>query len=539
MRSSLLVLLVLALAAAAVPLGQAGAQTLLTNTAEQPPFAMGFGPGVLSPISLGVPIYTGGDQVWLMADSQNQFAATLKSPAGAELGSVQVSSTGPTLLTTFSPLDPAGNWSISVVDESQPSLSLAPITIPLVQDDLSPPQLASYHLSTSGQLKMSFDLSASIQYDIAACAVGSAVPDIVSIPLPATVGTGEVLIGLNGTQASISAQGLLVYPFNFWMELHQNYSYYLGTPSTVVSRDVDVATSQAVSITPQASSVNAPFTPSAQVRTGVFTLRAYFDTPSGLSVSQTQILMPDRGGSWVWLPGCSATADATSSPFTLSSSLGANSSTWPTALFTTYESEGVGLVAETPLYLMPAVVSVVATPWSTPVTDSLLQFTAGPSVVQSAAGDGSLYLVASQYPVQVGVSLARGQTQEVVIQRPFSTVRVSVNSSKLAIETFLNGVPAPGGSISILSGNQTFASAVTGSTSSIFYLPQGNYTIVAALGNGTQTRSFFSDAGRSYVVSIDFVSPPTPGSIDALWAAAAVGAVASVLAWVKVYRDRR
>ncbi|MGD0638697.1 MAG: hypothetical protein ABSA72_11735, partial [Nitrososphaerales archaeon] len=135
MRTSLLVLLALVLAAAAVPFDQVQSQT----TGQEIPLSMGFGPGVMSPISEGIPVYTAGDQMWLMSDSHDQLLVTLHAPDGSPLISVQVTSSGPSLLSTFSAYDPAGTWSLSIVDESQPSLSLAPIPIVFVQNDLAPP----------------------------------------------------------------------------------------------------------------------------------------------------------------------------------------------------------------------------------------------------------------------------------------------------------------------------------------------------------------------------------------------------------------
>jgi len=534
-RTSLLVLLALVLAAAAVPFDQVQSQT----TGQEIPLSMGFGPGVMSPISEGIPVYTAGDQMWLMSDSHDQLLVTLHAPDGSPLISVQVTSSGPSLLSTFSAYDPAGTWSLSIVDESQPSLSLAPIPIVFVQNDLAPPNLTSYSLSGTGLLRMNFNLTETTQYDIQDCAVGSAVPEAVSIPLPPTIGSGQLLIERNGTQTSVSAQGQLVNPFNFWVELHQNYSYYLGSPTTVVSRDVRVAATEAVSIVPGASSLEGNLTTFAQIRTGRFTLRAFFDTPSGLSVTQTQVVIPNDGGGWISLPGCSASADVPSSAFSISTSLGANSSTWPTAVYTMYQSEGVEMVAETPLHLMPAVVNVVARPWETPLTDSQLEFTPGPQVLQSASDDGSLYLVASQYPVQVGISLDHNLTQEIVIEQPFSSVRVSVNSSKLDVQTYLDGSPAAGIPITILEGGESVADTVSGSAASVFYLPDGNYTVEATLGNVTLASGFVSQTGAFSVVSVRFTSPLGDEGLYVLLSIATIGAVASALLWVKVYRDRR
>jgi hypothetical protein len=48
-----------------------------------------------------------------------------------------------------------------------------------------------------------------------------------------------------------------------------------------------------------------------------------------------------------------------------------------------------------------------------------------------------------------------------------------------------------------------------------------------------------SQTGRATVLTFDFVTQSGQGSLYALLATAAVGAAASALLWIKVYRDRR
>jgi hypothetical protein len=535
--STLLLLLLLSLAAvaAALPLRAGAAATGLPSSY---PLSMGFGPSDLIPVGQGVPVYTAGDQLWLVSSIHMEL--TLTNPSGAGVVGTVLNPMDPVLLYTFSSSDPAGSWSL-VVGGSSELLNVTAVPLVVTQEDLAPANLTGYTLSGSGQLQLNLALPATTQYDIQACAVGSAIPETVSIPIPATVGTGQLLLSKNGSLLGVSTAGRISGPFNFWVELHQNYSYSLGGPSTVVSRDVEVAATGTIPMSSGETSANATFVDYAQVRDGRFTLRAFFDTPAGISVQQAQVLAPDNS-TWISLSGCSASALAGSATFSLSASLATNASRWPTAVYTMYLSEGVEMVSETTLGLMPAVLGVVAAPWGTALTDSQLTFTPGPGVEDAASGGGTLYLVAAQYPVEVAVLGLGGQSQTVLIGRPFSETQVQINSSKVSVSTYLNGGTASGASITILSSSgdsATVAHAVSGARASVFYLPDGNYTVEAALGNATQESTLLSQTGRATVVTFDFVTQSGQGSLYALLATAAVGAAASALLWIKVYRDRR
>ncbi|MDA4112536.1 MAG: carboxypeptidase-like regulatory domain-containing protein [Thaumarchaeota archaeon] len=537
MRTSLLLLLLLlSLAAAAVPFqpGAAGAAGL----APQYPLSMGFSPSTLSPVGQGVPVYTTGDQLWLM--SPISMAVNVATPGGTVVAGVNLSPMDPVLVYSFSSSDAAGSWSVTVLGSSE-TLPENTISFAFTQDDLAPASLTGYALSGSGQLQMNFSVPAVAQYDIQACAVGVVPPETASIPIPGSVGTGALLLGRNGSQLEISTGGQILAPFEFWVELHQNYSYSLGGPSTVASRDVRVAATGTITMASGETAANATFVDYAQVRDGRFTLRAFFDTPTGISVAEARVLAPDND-TWISLPGCSATARVGSTTFSLSASLAAEASTrWPTAVYTMYESEGVEMVSETSLGLMPAVLSVVATPWGTALTDSRLTFTPGPGVDEAASGGGALYLVATSYPVQVGISGLGGLSpQTVLIERPFSLTQVQVNSSKLSVSAYLDGAPVSGASITILGDGGTIAHAVSrAGSASVFYLPEGNYTVKAALGNATQVSALISQTGRASVLRFDFVTQSSQGYLYVLLATAALGAAASALVWIKVYRDRR
>jgi len=535
-RASLLLLpvLLLALVAASASFHQTPARAQ-NQASLQYPLSMGFGPGIMTPVSQGVPVYTPGDQIWVASDSQDQLTATLATPGGTTAARAILTPMDPVFLYALPSSGPAGSWTLTVTSSAQPLVGEQTTLLVAAQDVLPPATLERYLLSGSGQLEMNFTLPTTVQYDVQACAVGNALPEAASVPIPSSVGSGRLLLAKNGSELDISTQGSILRPFDFWVELHQNYSYSTG-PSTVISRDLAVAAITTVQMTAGANSTNATLIDRAQVRDGRFVVRAFFGTPSGIAVEQTEVLLSGNQ-TWISLPDCSSTAVVRATTFSLSASLADPVSRWPTAVYTMYESYGVEMVTLTMLDLQPAVVTVLASPWETPLNDSLISFTLGPGVADSSSGGATLYLVASQYPVRVEVSVG-GQTQSASVEQPFSSTTVQVNSSKLSVATYLDGKPASGASITVDAGNATLARAVGGSGFSVFYLPEGSYTVQVTLGNSTRLESVLSQTGKASVMDVYFTSRPDQTDLYLLLAAAGLGAMMSALVWVKVYRDR-
>jgi hypothetical protein len=90
-----------------------------------------------------------------------------------------------------------------------------------------------------------------------------------------------------------------------------------------------------------------------------------------------------------------------------------------------------------------------------------------------------------------------------------------------------------------MTGSGTIAHAVSGAGFSVFYLPQGNYTVRVSLGNSTIVEKVLSETGSSSVLSAYFTTSPDREGLYLLLATAGIGSVASAVVWVKVYRDRR
>jgi hypothetical protein len=547
--SLVLLLALLALAALLPVVGRpAAAQTDVAPIAV-PSLSMGFGPGLLTPTSQGVPVYTAGDQLWVSSDSSASLGITLTDPGGVTIASTALLPMDPAIVHSFSGSEPTGVWSLTVgpgssENQSQP---VEPQTVQflVVQAFPDPATLSGYSLSAAGGLAMNFTLPTTVQYDIDACAVGTPQPTTASVPIPSALGSGQILLGEEGASLSIATKGLVSAPFEFWVELDQNYSYLQGlSPTSVVSRSIEVASTSATALVPDQGSTtafNASLSEDAQLRAGRLELRAFFDSSVGISVEQTWVLSLGDG-SWMPLQGCSAYGAVSSRSFSLSASLTGPVSGWPAAVYTTYDVYGVEMFSASDVGLEPAVLSVDASPWGTSLTDSLLNFSSpGGAELASSPGNGTLYLVSGQYPVDVVVSTGTQPGFTVTIAQPFTETEVQVNSSKLSVATYLGtGGRAAGASIAVLdAGGQPVATAASGGQSpAVFYLPPGNYTVRASLGNSTQVEVDVSQPGVSSAIAFHFA---TGSGTDVVYLleTAAVGLVASIVVWVKVYRDRR
>ena len=512
MRGRLVLLLLLVGAFLCVqPLQMASAQVVVT-TSLAPPVELGYSPGSLNTIANGVPVYTTGDSLWVMSTSSTPFILQLSNPNGSVLASGVINPQAPIDLYTFPPSAVSGTWALTevVLQTAEASGSIPLLVVDANSVALS---MTGYALSSDGNLSMTFTTAPSNAYDFLACSVGGQPPDTLSIPLPGALGTGNMQVTMNGSSVEITAKGAVSSPFSFWVELHQDYSYTDGSSSTVVSRDMEVASSTAIPISPGSNATSSPITAAVNMRPGLFTLRAFFDSSSGLSAATASVLIPGNSSTWIPLSSCSASSKNPSPPFTLSSRLGSSTQTWPTQVYLTYLEDGVEMYSVTTVRVQPAALAVVASKWDAPLTDSELTFHPGPGVQQSATADGTIYLTATQYPLTIGVSILKGEVQSVVIPSPYSYVTLELNASRLVVDTLVAGDATPGAAVVISTGNTTISLAKSGFGGvAEFYLPPGSYNITGTFDNMTRTAGVLAQENGSSVVTLNFAGCGGPGS---------------------------
>jgi len=531
---AVLLLAVLALALCVLPVRSQVTYTLA------PPIGLGFGPANTTPIANGVPIYTTGDQLWVTSTSQSVQNVNLTNPSGSLAGQAALEPFETVLFYSFTSADQAGYWTLKTSSPAVPQ-NVWTTQVLLVGAETTSINMSSYQLSSSGNLTMSFVVSSPTAYDIGACLTGSDRPDLVTIPIPANLGTGNLVVGTNESGISLTREGLISSPFTFWIELHQDYSYILGTPSTIVSRDLLAAESASVPV--PAGSWNATVAPlqsELQMRGGRYTLRAFFESASGLSAYETQVLLVNAS-SWIWLQGCAAFSNSLASSFSLSAPLTAPVSQWPRELWVMFADDGIETFSEAPLPVEPAAIELYASPWGRVFTNAHPIVVPSVSVEQYSIHGNTIYLTGRQYPLRFTVDLLGGgtnQTGTVLVPAPFYFGTLNMSSSKVVVETTRNGVALSGAAVEIRYGNGTVATLTSQGGKATFYLPPGNYTVVASSGGVDRSEGVFSRGGAEDDVTLDFGTTPNNGVSYVLMATAGVGAVASVSIWVNVLRRR-
>ena len=544
---SLLLLLLLAFAppvSSQEPTG--GPVTYITLS---PPIGLGFGPTSTSSVQNGVPVYAPGDQLWVSSGSQATQQLNLTDSSGVLVARAQLQPMASVLLYSFSSASPPGSWSLtSALIISPQGIWTTPVTF--VRPVLAPAVLSGYELSSTGVLAMNFTVSNPAAEDVGACVVGDSPPGTVSFPVPTNLGSGNLVVGRNGSSVSVASEGRVNAPFTFWVELHQDYSYALGNASTMlVSRDVTAAESTALPIPAGlsatqngSSTLTARFQSEVQLRTGRYALRAFFEGSSGITASEAPVLLTNDS-SWVSLQGCStASGGSLSHSVVVSSSLENPTDQWPREVFAMYTDEGVETFSSAPVGIEPAAVTISAWPWGRQLTDARPTVLPNSDIRSYAVLNNTIYLTASSYPLQLAVSEAGPGSDvpsTVNVTRPFSSTLLNVNAMRVLVTT-LQGIKAvPGALVKLEYGNTTVATGSSGiSGETEFYVPSGNYFIVASFGSVTRNGSVSGRTGDAENVSFDFAPPQDLTYYYLLSITALVAIIASITMWSLVVRRR-
>lgn len=507
--------------------------TVLAN----PPIGLGFGPTSLRPVGDGVPIYTAGDQMWVTSYSQFYLVLNLTDPSGVLVARQSVGPNASALFYTFSGADPTGIWNLTTALAFVPQNTQV-TQILFAKPSPSAPTMTGYRLSVNGQLTTNFTIASASAYDIGACLVGSGLPDTLSVPIPSNQGAGQLLLGRTGSEVSVSLEGQVTSPFTFWLELHHDYSYLLQGTSTVVSRDVRAAASDAVAVaTGRSNLTNAVLHSDLRMRTGRYTLRAFFEGSSGLSAYETPVLLTNSS-SWVWLQGCTASSSLTSS-FSLTSSLTRPISQWPRGIYAMYKDEGIEMYSTASLGVMPAAVAVYASPWGATLTNAHPVLVPNTDVDGYAFVNNTIYLTAKQYPLTFAVSLLGGgtnNTYSIQVPQPFSVNVFNISTAKVVVTTLQNGKQLSGVAVTLKYNNETLTTLSSRGGRAVFYVPAAKYTVDASFGNSTKSGSVSGRVGNEADVTFDFGGSSDQAVSSLLIATGIAGVVASLWVWTRIYR---
>jgi hypothetical protein len=505
-----------------------------------PGFGMGFSAGSISSVANGVPVYAVGDQLWVESYLNESVTVEVTNPAGINVADAPLEPMSPLLAYSFSSTDQGGAWELWATIPQLPGVrEMIPVTqFAFVANESVSPAMTGYHLGGEGLLTMNFFAPALNSYDVGACIVGSPLPVVAEVPLPGSLGNGQLELRRQNTTMVVNLDGNVTAPFTFWAELHGGYSYSLNGNSTLVSRDLEVASSEPVDVTAGFAGTTTVMEYQVIPRTGRLSLWAFFESSQGLSVWQVPLLL-FNSTAWISLEGCSATANGLAPAFSVSVSLGQKVSEWPRAIFLMYEVDGVEMFSAATIPLMPAKVSFEAEPWGKALTDSRFTVTSENGAEEVSAGNGTFYLVAENNPLEVAVSPSAGESGGVVLLGAFSATNLNVSSGKALVQTLVNGKPFSGMNVAVDENGEQVASIPSSGGEATFYLPVGNYTITGSYGNSTISKTLRAQDGIQSSVSLDFIVSESPGAgpiLNILILFATLGAATSVVVWLQAYR---
>ncbi len=542
MRASVVLVALLALSAAvhAVP---ATGQVVFISA---PSLGMGFSPGSISPIDDGVPVYAPGDQLWVESYSSGPVIIEVADANGTIVANDTFLPLSPTLVHTFSSADVGGSWGLLAAGPGGTPVRSIPSLVTnftLVGDQSVQPSMTGYRLTADGGLDMNFSLAAPGAYDIAACLVGSALPSTVVVPVPSGLGSGQLELVKEGNQVVVDLRGNVTAPFTFWTELHDDYSYTLGGNSTVVSRDLEVAASNPLDVALNFLGATTGLEDQLSMRTGRFSMWAFFESSQGISIYQAPLLIPDNN-TWVSQDGCTTQASTLAPTFSLSASLAQPPPSWPREIYTMYKLDGVEMFSAAAIPIEPAAIHVVASPWNENFTNPELAViaTGGAPVQGLSFGNDTIYLTAGRYPLDVSVTLSGSVVGTVDISQPFSTNDLTVGSAKVVVGTEVDGKAVSGVNVILNEGGSPIANASSVAGEATFYVLAGNYTVTGSYENSTSTDAVDARDGVQSAIFLDFGGSgqnSTGQLLSYLLAGTALMGIAiSTIVWVRAYRKQ-
>jgi hypothetical protein len=507
---------------------------------SQLPVGLGFNQSSVAPVGAGVPVYTVGDQLWFRSYTTGVVNVTVTPPESGSGQSFIVSSNIPgntsEYLFAFSDTDTAGAWTLMA------STSTQEVTIQFyLVSGGAPAVLSGYDVGAGGLLAMNYTLASTSAYDVSACTAGSQSTATVYVPVPTALGGGTLLLTLDGTSVSVIPQGSMS-PFTFWLGLSQNYAYQLNDSLTaVVSKSTEVAQTEPVQVLGGVTgSFSTALHDDLPMRTGEFTLSANFEGSQGLSVHDTPVLVTGTGV-WVWLQGCSEAANPLSTTVTVTASLQTGPSLWPRYVYMIYQQLGVELFSVAPVQVQPAAVEMVAPQWGDqPLTDSQIEVS---GASQYAAGNGTVYLVGPQYPLQVSVATPQIAPQLVEVAQPYSETQVQVQADQIVVSTLSGGMALSGVEVTLEDSNGTVARETSAGGVAVFYVPPGNFTVLGTLEGVAESSGVTiheaTAAGQSLRVTLQFGGGSPSTLTYLLLVALGIGILINGIAWATVYRRRR
>jgi len=530
LRLPLLFLLAL-VALGAVPDGTRGQISI------GPEVGLGFGPSSVQPVSLGVPIYTQGDNVWLESYYNATVDISFFTPQGVDrTGAVAVEPGQLLLLYSFRGADPSGPWILSVTTSSGLSDIFVSVKSP---DNSLVPAFDGSRLKGS-ELNQTFTLPSTDAYNIQLCSVGESLVPAFSFPLAGGL-SGTVVASLLGNSSQFTVTGIES-PLSTWLELYSQYSYETGAEGTT-SQNLLVATSPVVTASPPGASELVSLVQKMPMRQGRFDLWVFDRTTSGLALHETQFLRTVNG-TWVQLGGCTIRENAYSSVLSLATGLDSANSTWPRQLVTMYTMAGIESYTETAISGGEAAILFRDFPEGGELTG--VSFTASAPGLETSnweAGNSSVYLLTNGQPTEVSIRLSFSGIafDEVNVSIPgaYSSKLLYVNAGTLVVSATQQGEVLPNATLTVgAQGSQAVVVKGCSTGSASILLPPGDYTAYASYGGVSSSEPVTVTPGRISAIRLDLTQQSVPVFLYLLAGLGATGVIANLLLW-RGYLERR
>jgi hypothetical protein len=140
------------------------------------------------------------------------------------------------------------------------------------------------HLSNfslqQGELNLGFTMPPGNAYDLDACLASADVNSTIAVPIPSSLGNGEMLLNTTISNATVSIKGLTSEPFSFWYQMNHLYSYSGNATGELISRNLVALSSNAALFTSIAPR-NVALINNTSIRPGRYQVNAYFDGGGG------------------------------------------------------------------------------------------------------------------------------------------------------------------------------------------------------------------------------------------------------------------
>jgi hypothetical protein len=533
-RRTIIFLMILLLFLSSLPLlsfgknSRANAQVTTTSSIE-----FGYGPTTLSPLDEGIPIYTFGDNLWVAVNSPEGLSVSLLRPDQSVAATTTLQSPAAVQLYTFGSSDQPGDWTVMITLGNVTNYLVGVI---LAVPDLSNASLSQYSLQ-QGNLNLGFALQQSNAYNIEGCLASSFAPNSTAfVPVPSALGGGSLRVESNGANISVYDSTRSHAQFTFWYELDYNYSFSGFVPNETITKTLAIARSPTFLFSKNSTNYGQ-LEIDAAPRPGRYVLSAFFDSSSGIAVTETRMLL-DNNYTWLWLGGCN-TFGVTSSNFTSQIGLSQRPSSWPRTLYFMYDSQGIEAVSTTALTINLARVDAATEPKNITLPNLNYTISENPRVVASETFGGSLYVIATSFPLSLIVTPSLGsmvlEQQNVNIPGSFTDTRFFIPVGTLQVHVSNNTKPFSGASVLVANSVGGELSSTTNSQGNdTIYLPAAAYNVTVFVRTANSSQNALISVGKVSDLYFAFSTPPsftTAYLITALSAMALVGLTLNIWVW--------